>query len=309
MIPRPRALLIDATASLYRAYFACRSLIGRDGSQVNAVYGFVQTLLKLLQRWQPDYTAAAFDDPSWPTFRDALFAGYKSTRPVAPERLAPQFGPAMEAARALGVPALQIPGFEADDLLATLVRRLRARGIDCVVVSADKDLAQLVGPGVWLYPSEKKGPMNAEAVQQRYGVSPERIPDLLALQGDPVDNIPGVPGIGERTARRLLASPGPVARLWDGPAALEGLGLHSASATAEALRHGREAFRANRALAALRDDVPLALAEESLAYSGIDAEAVRAMCDRLGFDRLRDRILDFAGSQEAGTQHGDTERW
>jgi 5'-3' exonuclease len=294
LIPRPRALLIDATASLYRAYFACRSLIGRDGSQVNAVYGFAQTLLALLQEWRPDYAAAAFDDPFSPSFREALSPIYKRTRPGPPERLAPQVEGAMAAALALGIRSFRVPGFEADDILATLVGHLHARGISCLVVAADKDLAQLVGPGVWLYPSEKKGPMNAEAVKQRYGVSPERIPDLLALQGDPVDNIPGVPGIGERTARRLLASPGPVARLWDGPAALEGLGLHSASAVAEALRQGREAFRSNRALAALRDDVPLGLAEESLAYCGIDAEAVRAMCDRLGFDRLRDRILDFA---------------
>lgn len=299
MIPRPRSLLIDATASLYRAYFACRSLIGRDGSQVNAVYGFAQTLLTLLQEWRPDYAAAAFDDPSAPTFRSGLDAAYKGNRPGMPERLALQLGPAMTVARALGVPALQVPGFEADDLLATLVRHLCARGIACVVVAADKDLAQLVGPGVWLCPPGHGAPLDAAAVRERYGVAPERVPDLLALRGDSVDNIPGVPGIGDKTARQLLATPGPISRLWEGPGALAGLGLESAPLVAEALRRGREAFRTSRALATLRNDVPLDLTAGALAYRGIDSAAVRATCDRLGFDRLRARILDFAAGGDS----------
>jgi 5'-3' exonuclease len=298
LIPRPLALLIDATASLYRAYFACRSLIGRDGTQVNAVYGFTQTLLSLLQQWRPEYAAAAFDDPSTTSFREALSPLYKRTRPEMPERLTPQIEGAMAAAEALGVRSFQVPGFEADDILATLVRRVRASGIACLVVAADKDLAQLVGPGVWLYPSEERGPMDAEAVRQRYGVAPERIPDLLALRGDSADNIPGVPGIGDRTARRLLATPRPVSQLWDGPAALEGLGVQDPAAVAQALCQGRAAFRANRELTTLRDDVPLDMTAAALAYPGIDTDAVRAMCGRLGFDRLRDQILEFAATDD-----------
>src|SRR5439155_8710736 len=109
-----------------------------DGSQVNAVYGFTRALLELLQDWQPEYAAAAFDDGSGSTFRTAIAPEYKRTRPAMPERLASQLGPAMEAARVLGVPALQAPGFEADDILATLTQCLRAEGIDCLVVSNDK---------------------------------------------------------------------------------------------------------------------------------------------------------------------------
>jgi DNA polymerase-1 len=290
---RPLALLIDATAYLYRSYFAIRSLIGRDGSQVNALYGFTQTLLRLLEEWRPEYAAAAFDDLSAPTFRDALFSEYKRTRAPVPERLAPQFDLAMEASRALGVPALRVTGFEADDILATLVRRVRTRGIACLVVATDKDMAQLVAPGVWLYPLGKGEPMDAAAVEERYGVPPERIPDLLALRGDPVDCIPGVPGIGEKTARQLLATPGPVQTLWDDPGVLDSLGLRNAAAMAETLRQGSAAFRMGLELATLRDDVPLDLTDEALAYVGIDVPAVQSMCERFGFDRLRDRILSF----------------
>jgi DNA polymerase-1 len=293
LIPRPRALLIDGTASLYRAYFAIRSLIGRDGSQVNAVYGFTQSVLELLRVWRPQYAAAAFDDPAAPTFRHTLFSEYKRARPVTPDRLAPQIAPALAASQALGVPPLQVSGFEADDILATLVRSLRAHEIACVVVAADKDLAQLVGPGVWLAAPDRSEAMDAEAVRRRYGVPPERIPDLLALRGDSADGIPGVPGIGERTALRLLAAPGACLRLADDPAVLEALGVRNPQAVATALREGQALLGRNRSLTTLRDDVPLHLTETDLAYRGIDREAVRAMGERLGFDRLREQIMAF----------------
>jgi 5'-3' exonuclease len=300
MIRRPHALLIDATAYLYRSYFAIRSLIGRDGSQVNAVYGFTRTLLELLQERRPEYAAAAFDDGGCPTFRSALSPEYKRTRAAMPERLVSQLGPAMRAARALGIPALQASGFEADDILATLAQRLVARGIACLVVANDKDLAQLAGPNVWIYPLGQSPPMDAAAVQDRYGVPPNRIPDLLALRGDPVDNIPGIPGIGESTARRLLATPGPVEALWDDPAALESLGVGTTSALAETLRRGQAAFRAGRELATLRQDVPLEITVEGLAYSGVDRAAIHAMCARVGFDRLCDQILEFERRRTEG---------
>jgi 5'-3' exonuclease len=302
VIPKPYALLIDATTYLYRAYFACRSLIGREGSQVNAVYGFLQTLLALLEERRPDHAAAVFDDPTTPTFRQALFPGYKRSRSPAPERLLPQFEPAMAAARAMGIAPLRAPGFEADDLLATLVRRLRAQSVGCLVVGRDKDLAQIVAPGVWLYPFGDGAPMDEEAVRDRYGVPPDRIPDLLALAGDPVDGLPGVPGIGEKMARRLLTLPGPPESLWEDAAALDVVPPREASRVAEALRQGRGAFLSNRQLTALRRDVPLDLAEGALLFRGIDTDAVRALCDRYGFDQLRDRILALAREMETVSQ-------
>ncbi len=306
MIPRPRALLIDGTAYLYRAYFARRSLIGRDGSQVNAVYGFLETLLLLLTEQRPDYAAAAFDDPTSPTFRVARYPDYKRGRPPTPARLLPQFASAMVACRSMGVAPLRMAGFEADDLLATVARRLLADNIACLVVGMDKDLAQLVKPGVWLYPWGQRAPMDAAAVEARYGVPPARIPDLLALQGDAVDSLPGVPGIGPRAARRLLATPGPVAALWDDPAALAAVAPRGAKDLAETLQRGREAYCLGRELATLRDDVPLGVDDAAFRHRGVDPVAVREFCDRLGFDRLRDRILADAAAS-GGHRPGDTE--
>jgi 5'-3' exonuclease len=287
LIPRPLALLIDAGSYLYQAYFAIRSLIGRDGSQVNAVYGFTRTLLELLDEWRPESAAVAFDDPSTPTFRHTLYPDYKRTRPKTPERLTAQYPLAMEAARAMGIPALRVPGFEAEDVLATLTRRLRDSGVACVIVGRDKDLAQLVGPGVWLHPHPQTGIMDATAVRERYGVPPERIPELLALCGDRSDNIPGVPGIGQRTARCLLTGPGPLMRRWEESGALGSAGIRNAEAVAQALCLGQSSFQTGRTLALLRSDVPLDLPDEALAFHGIEPQSAQSFCDRFGFDRLR----------------------
>jgi DNA polymerase-1 len=299
LIPRPRALLIDGTACLYRNYFAIRSLIGRDGSQVNALYGFLREMIGLLSAWRPEYTAVAFDLPGTVTFRHRLFAGYKQNRPAMPDRLAAQIDSAVEAARALGVPALALKDWEADDILATLVRQLRERDLACLVVAADKDLAQLVGPGVWLLAPGQEEPQNTEAIGSRYGVPPARIPDLLALHGDAMDSVPGVPGIGDRTALRLLGTPAPLHTLWEAPEALEGLGLKNPAAVFRALREGRTTFERNRRLTMLRDDVPLGLSMEALTYRGVDPDAMRALSERFGFDRLLDRVREFAGQTQA----------
>jgi DNA polymerase-1 len=290
LIPRPRALLIDGAACLYRGYFAIRSLIGRDGSQVNAVYGFLREVVELLDTWRPEYAAAAFDLPGAVTFRHRLFAGYKRDRPVMPERLAAQLDLALDAARALGVPALTLKDWEADDILATLVRQLGDRDVACLVVAADKDLAQLVRPGVWLLTPGQPDPQDSDAVRSRYGVLPERMPDLLALRGDAIDGVSGVPGIGERTALRLLRTPSPLHALWEAPEALEGLGLKNPIAVFQSLRGGRSTFERNRKLTTLHDDLPLGLSLEALVYKGVDAARIRALSERFGFDRLQDRI-------------------
>jgi DNA polymerase-1 len=152
--------------------------------------------------------------------------------------------------------------------------------------------------------------MDAAAVRARYGVPPERIPDWLALRGDPIDNLPGVPGIGDRTARRLLAAEEPVEALWNDPGALERRVGRDAVRVAAVLQDGREAFRIGRELATLRADAPLDLPDRALAYHGPDPDTVRAFCDRLGFDQLRERILDFSVGFRRNTEtrrHGDTE--
>jgi 5'-3' exonuclease len=300
LIARPRALLIDGTACLYRGYFAIRSLIARDGSQANAVYGYMQELIALLEEWRPDYAAAAFDVPGEPTFRHRLFAGYKRHRPAMPERLAGQLEPARAASRALGVPTFALPGWEADDLLSTLVRFLRDRQVDCLVVGADKDLAQLVGPGVWLCVPGRSEPMDAEAVRERYGVPPERIPDLLALRGDTSDGIPGVPGFGERTARRLLSASTSGTALMDDLSNHDGRDPQDLPGVRQLEMDGGTIFERNRELTTLRADAPLSLTEDAVAYRGIEPDAFRMIGERFGFDRLRERLREFAEMHDPG---------
>ncbi|RME06614.1 MAG: DNA polymerase I [Deltaproteobacteria bacterium] len=203
-----RLFLIDGTAVAYRSHFAfIRSpLKTSQGEPTSAIFGFVQTLRTILEEERPDYVAVVFDTAE-PTFRHEAYADYKATREKMPDELAAQL-PAIEAfVDAFQIPALSVPGYEADDVMATLAKRAEAEGIETFLVSGDKDFAQLVTPRIRLYVMQKGkeeilGPAEIEA---KFGVPPERFIDYLALVGDPSDNVPGVPGIGPKKAQRLLA--------------------------------------------------------------------------------------------------------
>jgi DNA polymerase-1 len=196
--------LLDGTYLVFRAFFAIRSLNAPDGTPTNGVYGFVSTVRKLLREQQPAHFAVAFDTEE-PTHRDEAFAAYKQNRPEPPPELGPQFGLAREASEALGWPVVTAPGFEADDVIATLARQAGERGLEAVIVTADKDLFQLVGSGVRVMNPMKDGRMlDPEGVADVFGVRPERVRDVLALMGDASDNVPGVPGVGEKTAKAMV---------------------------------------------------------------------------------------------------------
>ena len=201
---RRRLLLIDGSSQMYRAYHAIRGLTGPDGKSTNAVYGFVAMLRKLLTEQQPEYIAAAFDVRG-PTFRDALDADYKANRAPMPDDLVEQVPWVHEACDAMGVPVLTAQGYEADDVIGTLTRRAAAEAIDVVIVTGDKDFFQLVDDGVRVYNPKDDGTWyDAEGVKQKFGVRPNQVVDVLALMGDAVDNVKGVPGIGEKGARALI---------------------------------------------------------------------------------------------------------
>ena len=203
----PLLYLIDGTAQLFRAYFAIRGLTGPNGQPTNALYGFTTMLRKMLNVDQPAEVAVAFDLPG-PTFRHERYPEYKANRPAAPEDLVVQIPRVGEICEALGVRLLQLEGYEADDIIATLARRGAKAGRRVVVVSSDKDLLQLVGDDVTMFDPGKDRRLDRDGVVEVFGVPPEQVLEVLALMGDSVDNIPGVPGVGQKTALEMVRTHG-----------------------------------------------------------------------------------------------------
>lgn len=198
-----RLLLVDGYGFLFRAYHSLPPLTNAQGVPVGAVYGFMNMLVKLLSAKEADYVAVVLDAGK-KTFRHQMYESYKANRPPAPDDLIPQFSLVREAITALNLPVLEVEGYEADDVIATYAKRAVTEGIEVTIVSGDKDLTQLITPEVKLYDPLKLRYITPEYVKEKYGVLPERMLDLLALTGDSSDNIPGVPGIGPKTAAQLL---------------------------------------------------------------------------------------------------------
>src|SRR3990172_2003139 len=200
---RKKVFLIDGTNPLFRAFFAIRGLSNSRGFPTNAVFGFTNMLIKVLRDHAPDFVVMVFDAPGR-TFRDDLFAEYKGHRPEVPEDLPPQIPVIRDVVGGFRIGRLEIEGYEADDVIGTLARRLSGEDVDTVIVTGDKDLLQLVGPGVSVLDTMKDVTYGREEVIGRFGVPPEKVIEVLGLAGDTTDNIPGVPGIGEKTAAELI---------------------------------------------------------------------------------------------------------
>ena len=204
-----RLFLLDGTALAYRAFHAMArtGLADRHGRPTGAIFGFVNTVFRILRTEAPDHLAVAFDLPG-PTFRHELYADYKATRERMPPELVEQMPRLREVVRALGYPVLEVPGWEADDVLATVARRASGEGARVFIVTGDKDLMQLVDERVSIYNVLTKGDavelLDPKGVEEKFGVPPDRVADVLALMGDTSDNVPGVPGIGPKTAVELV---------------------------------------------------------------------------------------------------------
>src|SRR3954467_14501678 len=200
----PRLYLIDGSSQMYRAYHAIRGLTGPDGKSTNAVYGFVTMLRKLLKDYPPQYIAASFD-LAGPTFRDEIVTDYKANRAPMPGDLAEQIPFVHEACEAMGVPILTSKRYEADDVIGTLATKACAQGFEVAIVTGDKDFFQLVHDAIKVYNPKEEGTWyDAAGVKEKFGVTPEQFVDVLALMGDSIDNVKGVPGIGEKGARDLI---------------------------------------------------------------------------------------------------------
>ncbi len=209
----PKVFLIDTHGLCYRAFYAVRGLSNSKGQPTNAVLGFCNILRKLISDLKPKYIAACFDAGK-KTHRQEKFAGYKIKRQAMPDDLASQIQIIRDLLSAYQIPIFEVDGFEADDIMATLTRTYIAQGLDVVLVTDDKDMAQLVGEHVQVYSARNAALLDAQGIAAKFGVRPDQIVDYLALAGDATDNIPGVPGIGEVGAKKLLAEFGSLAKIY-----------------------------------------------------------------------------------------------
>ncbi len=288
----PLVHLIDAPVYVFRAYHSLPPLEAPDGAPVGAAYGFASTLLKYLTDTAATHAAAAFDF-SQESFRNVLEPAYKAQRGDPPPDLEAQFALCAELCEALGVPAFEAPGFEADDVIATLVQSLLREGARVRVVTSDKDLAQLVREDgrVVLHDLARGATLDADGVRARYGVDPDRIPDWLGLVGDSVDNLPGVPGVGPRGAAAALAAFGRIEAVPADPGAWPATGLRGVGRLAGLIEAHRARALRTRALATLVREVPgLPVGAEPLRYRGADRARTLPLFERLGWGRIATRI-------------------
>jgi DNA polymerase-1 len=242
--------LIDGSGFIFRAFHALPPMTRPDGTPVNAVYGFVNMLLKLIEDADAEYVAVVFDRARR-TFRNDLYPEYKAHRPDPPDELIPQFALVHESVRAMNVAELGIEGFEADDLIATYARLAREAGHQVTIVSSDKDLMQLVGDGVAMLDAMKNRTIGPDQVREKFGVGPDKVIEVQALAGDSTDNVPGVPGIGIKTAAELIGTYGDLDTL------LKRAGEITQPKRREALVTHAEDARVSRELVRLKDDVPV----------------------------------------------------
>ncbi|HUT01097.1 MAG TPA: DNA polymerase I [Phycisphaerae bacterium] len=286
--------ILDGHSQIYRAYYApFRDLTSPTGEPTRATYVFCQMLLKLIQDKKPTYLAMAVDGPAEKLRRRQEYAEYKVTRKPAPEDFHPQAERIIEIVRALGVPILQAEGYEADDILATAAERLGGEGLDVVLVSRDKDLDQLVGEHCVLYDPMKDQTLDAAAIEAEKGYPPAKAVEVQTLTGDPTDNIPGIPGVGPKTAARLIRQYGTA----------EGVVEHAGELTPrlkENVLAGAGTLAVSRRLVTLDRDVPIELDLAAMSWTGIDGEKVRPILAELGFNRLMDQ-LDALGVGGEGT--------
>ena len=279
----PRLVLVDGSGFIFRAFHALPPMTRPDGVPVNAVFGFTNMLARLLRDHAGTHLAVIFDAGRM-TFRNRLYPAYKAQRPEPPEELRPQFSLVREATEAFGVPAIELADWEADDLIASYAAACRDAGGEVTIVSSDKDLMQLIRPGVLMLDPIKQKKIGAAEVMEKFGVAPERLVEAQALMGDSVDNVPGVPGIGPKGAAQLINEFG------DLEAVLAAAPAMKPSKRRDALIANAEGARISRQLVELRADAPLPLPIEALTVRAPDTAVLLAWLMRQGFRSVVTRL-------------------
>lgn len=273
---KPTVILVDAMSYIFRAYYGQDEVLSPEGKPVGAAFGFLQFLLRLLDREQPSHLAIVFDAGPR-TFRNEIYEDYKANRSETPEDLLPQFEYCEKIVSALGIPLFREEGFEADDVLATLAETSRKAGFAVTLVSGDKDLAQLVDEDTLVLDPARNRKLNDRTVRRRFGIAPGYFTDWLALVGDSSDNLPGVPGIGPKGATALVDALGGLEQIYDSINEVEKLPVRGATSLRRKLDDHREQAFLMRQLVTLRRDVPLTATPLDLEYRG----ALREDCDKV----------------------------
>ena len=295
MSDRPRLFLIDGSSYLFRAFYAIRHLSNSKGLPTNATYGFVQMLLKVLKDHRPDYLAVIFDSKA-PTFRSEVYKEYKANRPAMPESLTPQIPYVKKIIEGYRIALLEREGYEADDLIGTVARRLESEA-DVVIVTGDKDLLQLVSDRIQVYDGMKEKKFGVGEVIERFGISPEQVVEVMGLAGDAIDNIPGVPGIGEKTAIQLIKAYGTI----------DNLLTHAEEIPQKKLKENLKAHgdlaRLSRKLATIHTDVPIDFQLKDFSLPLPDLKGLKEIFKELEFNKLLKELLEEKGPPPAARNY------
>ncbi len=277
-----RLFLIDGSSYIYRAYYAIRHLSNSQGMATNAIYGFTNMLLKVMRDLKPDQLAVIFDSKG-PTFRKDIYPEYKANRAAMPEDLVPQIPYIKRVVEAFGLPGIEMPGFEADDIIATLAKKFAAQGMDITVVTGDKDLMQIVNDRIHLLDTMKDKVYGPAEVAERFGAA-DKVIEVQALSGDSSDNIPGVPGIGEKTAKMLIDEYGDIETLLANLDQLKGK-------RRENLEKFADLARLSKKLVTLVDNLDLEVDDHAFALTEPDREALTKLFRECEFYKL---LQEFA---------------
>ena len=289
----PTVYLIDASIYIFRAWFSISDEFSNNrGEPTNAAYGFTGFLCSMLEQTQANHIAVAFDESLIESYRNEIYPEYKANREPAPEELKRQFAWARAISESLGLPCFADDRYEADDLIGTLASHWRERGHPICVISSDKDLAQLIGANDMWWDFTRNLKLGPDKIKEKFGVFPEQIADFLALTGDAVDNIPGVPGVGPKSAVALLNHFGDLDEMWLRLDEIPHLSVRGAKSLHKKLQDNRQAADIARQLTIIETAVPSALANPAISRNEIDEARLNRLFDDLDFGQmLRRRCL------------------
>ncbi|MDI7259949.1 MAG: DNA polymerase I [Thermodesulfobacteriota bacterium] len=295
MPDRPKLFLIDGSSYIYRAFYAIRHLSNSRGLPTNAIFGFLQMLLKVLKDHRPDYLAVVFDSKA-PTFRSEIYKEYKANRPAMPEGLVPQIPYIKKIIEGYRIATLEMNGYEADDLIGTVAKGAASQ-VDVVIITGDKDILQLVSDQIQVYDTMKEKRLGVEEVRERFGVSPGQVVEVMGLAGDAIDNIPGVPGIGEKTAIELIKTFGSIENL------LSHLDQVSQKKMKEKLENYGELARLSRKLATIQTEAPIPYQIKDFTLSPPDLKSLRELFKELEFNKLLRELPEEYPGLRAGRDY------
>ncbi|MDF7670713.1 DNA polymerase I [Orbaceae bacterium ESL0721] len=307
-------ILIDGSSYLYRAFFACPPLTNARGEPTGAIFGVVNMIRSLLNEYQPSHIAVVFDAKGG-SFRNEIYADYKATREAMPENLRPQIEPIHTILKNMGLPLLCVEGVEADDVIGTLARQAEKAGLNVLISTGDKDMAQLVSDKITLINTMNNTVLDPKGVEAKFGIPPSKVIDYLALMGDSSDNIPGVPGVGEKTAQSLLAKFSGVKDIYAHLDDLAKLSIRGAKSLKQKFIDNQESADLSYLLATIKTDLKLDFTNDDLQFSRVDVAELSKLFTYYGFQRWQKDLLSGTflkqqnGKPLAGLSNEDLQKW